>query len=80
MTTRRSRSGREKNAGGRRLASLDKHAQADYKVNYVDVQLGRANGPGFCSEVQNTEFFQTIRGGLIVGLYNQEGYLAEIRL
>jgi hypothetical protein len=50
---------------------LDKKAQASYNVNYVDVQWEEQR-TGILRDMQNTEFFQTIRGGLITGLYNQE--------
>jgi hypothetical protein len=50
--------------------SLDKHAQASYNVNYVDVGWEEQRA-GILKEVQNTEFFQTVRGGLVTGLYNQ---------
>ncbi len=49
---------------------LDKKAQAAYSVNYVDVQWEEQR-TGILRDMQNTEFFQTIRGGLITGLYNQ---------
>jgi len=51
-------------------AMLDKKAQADYNVNYVDVGWEEQRA-GILQGVQNTEFFQTIRGGLVTGLYNQ---------
>jgi len=49
---------------------LDKRAQAAYNVNYIDVGWEEQR-VGILRDVQDTEFFQTIRGGLIVGLYNQ---------
>ncbi len=52
-------------------ASLDRHAQSEYQANYVDVGW-EGQRAGILQQVQNTEFFQTIRGGLIVGLYNQQ--------
>jgi hypothetical protein len=51
-------------------AMLDKKAQAGYNVNYVDTQWEEQR-TGILRELQNTEFFQTIRGGLVTGLYNQ---------
>jgi hypothetical protein len=51
-------------------AMLDKKAQADYNVNYVDVSWEEQR-TGILRDSQNTEFFQTIRGGLVTSLYNQ---------
>lgn len=51
-------------------AMLDKKAQLDYNVNYVDVGWEEQR-TGILRDSQNTEFFQTIRGGLVTGLYNQ---------
>jgi hypothetical protein len=51
-------------------AMLDKKARLDYNVNYVDVGWEEQR-TGILRDSQNTEFFQTIRGGLITGLYNQ---------
>jgi hypothetical protein len=49
---------------------LDKKSQAAYNSNYVDTKWEEQR-TGILRDVQNTEFFQTIRGGLVTGLYNQ---------
>jgi hypothetical protein len=51
-------------------AMLNKKAQALYNVNYVDTGWEEQR-TGILRDSQNTPFFQTIRGGLIVDLYNQ---------
>jgi hypothetical protein len=51
-------------------AALDRKAQVDYKANYIDVGW-EDQRTGILLGFQNTEFFQTIRGGLITSLYNQ---------
>jgi hypothetical protein len=53
-------------------ASLDTHAQAMYKTNYVAVGWEEQR-TAILRNVETTPFFHTIRAGLVTSLYNQEG-------
>ncbi len=52
-------------------AELDNSAQAAWKLNYVSVGWEEQR-THLLRGIQKTNFFQTIRSGLVTGLYNQE--------
>jgi hypothetical protein len=53
------------------IASLNELAQAKHKTPYADIgwEIERV---GLLRTLEDTPFFQAIRGGLVVSLYNQE--------
>ena len=53
------------------VAALDKAAMAKYGVPYAQVgwEIQRV---GLLRDMQDSKFFQTVRGNLVVGLYNQD--------
>lgn len=53
------------------LADLNKRAQAVYKLNYVDVKEPMKR-EGLLRQIELSDFFQKIRGGLLFGLYNNK--------
>lgn len=53
------------------IASLDAQAQASGSANYVSVGW-ESERVELLKSIEDSEFFQTIRGGLVVGLYNQK--------
>ncbi len=56
------------NAG---LADLEKRANGTYKSNYVAVK-DPLQREGILRQIELTDFFQKIRGGLLFGLYNNK--------
>jgi hypothetical protein len=53
------------------VAALDKAANAKYGVPYAQVGW-EAQRVGLLRDMQDSKFFQTVRGNLVVGLYNQD--------
>lgn len=53
------------------LADVNKRAQDVYKANYVDVKEPMKR-EGLLRQIEFTDFFQKIRGGLLFGLYNNK--------
>lgn len=53
-------------------ASLNSHAQAMYKTNYVTIGWEEQR-TAILRNMETTPFFTTIRAGLVTSLYNQEG-------
>ena len=53
------------------LADLDKRANDVFKSNYVGVKDSQRR-EGLLRQVELTDFFQKIRGGLLFGLYNNK--------
>jgi hypothetical protein len=53
------------------VAELDAMAQSAYGVGYADTGW-EAERVALLRQIQNTAFFQAVRGGLVVGLYNQK--------
>jgi hypothetical protein len=51
------------------IAGLDKLALAKHKVPYTKVGW-EADRVALLKEIENGKFFQTVRGGLVTGLYN----------
>lgn len=53
------------------LADVNKRSNDVYKANYVDVKEGMKR-EGILRQIELTDFFQKIRGGLLFGLYNNK--------
>jgi len=53
------------------LADIEKRAQAVYKTNYTAVK-DPLQREGLLRQVELTDWFQKIRGGLLFGLYNNK--------
>lgn len=53
------------------LADVNARAQNVYKVNYVDIKEPMKR-EGILRQIELTDFFQKIRGGLLFGLYNNK--------
>jgi hypothetical protein len=53
------------------IAKLDQLAMAKYGTRYVEVGW-EAQRDTILREIENDPFFQKVRGGLVVGLYNQK--------
>lgn len=53
------------------LADIDKRSNDVYKVNYVAVKTG-AEREALLRQIELTDFFQKVRGGLLFGLYNNK--------
>ncbi len=53
------------------VESLDTQARAQGHANYLSVGW-ESDRVALLKSMEQSEFFQTIRGGLVVGLYNQE--------
>jgi hypothetical protein len=54
------------------LDDLEKRAQAVYKTNYAAVK-DPLQREGLLRQIELSDFFQKIRGGLLFGLYNNKG-------
>ncbi|MFN3613836.1 MAG: Twin-arginine translocation pathway signal [Rubrimonas sp.] len=53
------------------IADLDALAKAAHGVGYAETGW-EADRVALLRQIQNTAFFQSVRGGLVVGLYNQK--------
>jgi hypothetical protein len=53
------------------LADVNARSQSVYKVNYVDIKEPMKR-EGILRQIELTDFFQKIRGGLLFGLYNNK--------
>jgi hypothetical protein len=53
------------------LADVNKRANAVYKVNFVDIKEGMKR-EGILRQIELSDFFQKIRGGLLFGIYNNK--------
>lgn len=53
------------------LADVNARSQNVYKVNYVDIKEPMKR-EGILRQIELTDFFQKIRGGLLFGLYNNK--------
>lgn len=53
------------------LADVNARSQAVYKSNFVDIKEGMKR-EGILRQIELTDFFQKIRGGLLFGLYNNK--------
>ena len=53
------------------ITDIDKRAQTVYKANYVEVK-DPLQREGLLRQVELTDWFQKIRGGLLFGLYNNK--------
>jgi hypothetical protein len=51
------------------IAALDKAARAKHKLAYADVGW-EADRVALLRQIQDGKFFQTVRGGLVTGIYN----------
>jgi hypothetical protein len=53
------------------LADLEQHSQAIYKTTYVAIAKPEER-EGVLRTIELTDFFQKIKGGLLMGLYNNK--------
>jgi hypothetical protein len=53
------------------VATLDKLAVASGAVNYIETKW-EDNRVALLKQIEDSGFFQTVRGGLVTGLYNQK--------
>jgi len=53
------------------LADLNKRAQGLYKTNYIEVKDPKER-EALLRQIELTDFFQKVRGGLLFGLYNNK--------
>jgi hypothetical protein len=53
------------------VSTLDELARKKHGVTYADVDW-EAERVALLRQIENDKFFQTVRGGLVVSLYNQK--------
>ena len=61
------------------VTRLDKEANDRHKVPYAQVAW-ETERVALLQQIEQTAFFQKVRGDLVVSLYNQKEALAEVRL
>jgi hypothetical protein len=59
------------------IVLLNASAQKTYKKNYIDIALG-TDRVVVLKKIEESPFFQKIRGGLVTGLYNNKAVFTQL--